>query len=389
MSNTVYNANNQQLNFDSTNVLNIVGNGKGNGDVVRFNSVITIGGQAIDAVVTTTLSGASVNPYDGTSAAPGQTAFFQPDLNVADPGVGGIGGVRFKIDFYKSGTFTGAGTGQAVTLQNVVVNSYDIDSTSSTSSQRQFQDFKGFAQYELATATQLTATVQSDGSVRFQYSPSGSPTNNGTYSADGYRVKVYYDSISSFELLTGATKAASGTWNGTAYFALDFSVGPNWTGATTLTGTPSANVSYSSGTFTEGVTNDGSISNAITLTLANDTYASDVVSSNRIVATNVPAGLTATFVRNSNTVITATLTGNASAHANANDINNLTFSFQNGAFVTHATAADVTGFTKGDLIVNFNDPSPALGYSTSTFTEAVANDGAISNTVTITLTNDT
>ena len=121
---TVFNANNQQLVFE--NKTTISGTGTGNGNIVRFNNVITIGGQAIDAVVTTTLAGATVSTYDGTSAG-GPTSFFGPSLSITAPtNVGDVNGVRFKIDFYLGGTYTGIGTGTAVTLQNVVVNSYDM-----------------------------------------------------------------------------------------------------------------------------------------------------------------------------------------------------------------------------------------------------------------------
>ncbi|EGV27573.1 FG-GAP repeat protein, partial [Thiorhodococcus drewsii AZ1] len=148
-------------------------------------------------------------------------------------------------------------------------------------------------------------------------------------------------------------------------------------------------LSYSTDTFVEDAANDGTISTAITITLSDDTFAADL--SDKIVATNVPAGLSASFVRTSDTVVTATLTGSATAHANADDIADLTVTFQDGAFVNTATAADVTGYAKSDLGIDFADPVPipALTYSTDTFVEAAANDGTISTAITITLSDDT
>ncbi len=147
-------------------------------------------------------------------------------------------------------------------------------------------------------------------------------------------------------------------------------------------------LSYSGNTFSESGANNGAISTSITITLTDDTFAANVVSSNLIAAANLPAGLTASFTRTSDTEITATLTGNATSHANANDISNLTFTFGDGAFTNTATAANVTGYRKSDLVVDFANP-PALSYSGTTFYEALANNGSISNTITITLTGDT
>lgn len=116
-------------------------------------------------------------------------------------------------------------------------------------------------------------------------------------------------------------------------------------------------LTYSASTFTEAGANDGSISTSLTITLAGDTFSSNVVSASKILATNVPAGLTANFVRTSATVVTVTLTGNASSHANANDISNLTFTFQDGAFANTSTASNVTNYLKSNLVVDFADPA--------------------------------
>ncbi|MEK6831321.1 MAG: hypothetical protein AABY17_01010, partial [Thermoproteota archaeon] len=103
-------------------------------------------------------------------------------------------------------------------------------------------------------------------------------------------------------------------------------------------------IAYSATTFTEAAANNGTVTTSVTLTLSGDTYSAGVVDNNKITASNVPAGLTANFVRTSDTVITATLTGTATAHANANDIANLTFTFADGAFTNTATAANVSNY---------------------------------------------
>ena len=43
---------------------NIIGDGKSNGNVVRYNTVATVAGIAIDAVITTSLTGTTISVYD-------------------------------------------------------------------------------------------------------------------------------------------------------------------------------------------------------------------------------------------------------------------------------------------------------------------------------------
>ncbi|WP_426077591.1 DUF4347 domain-containing protein, partial [Janthinobacterium sp. PSPC3-1] len=357
---TVYDAKWQPLNFNGTIGTGLTsisgsGTGKSDGDVMRFNSVITIDGQAVDAVVTTKLDRATISAYDSIDN-PSTTgaAYFQPNLNVTAGG----GGATFTIDFYKAGTYTGAGTGTAVTLQNVAVNSYDIDGVSSSNTDRQYQQFKGFSRYELSVNSQLVPTTQTDGSVTFQYvAASGFNNPSSTITGDAYRVKVYYDSMSSFQIKSGSNAVGTGTLDGRAYFALDFSVGPDWKGDTNKVETPAANIKYSTTNFTEAAANDGSFTMTSTITLANGSFSgSDGAALSGVTFSNTPAGLTAEITRTSATTATLKFTGNASAHSNANDISNFGVGFGNGAFSGVAASA-VTGAARADIVVDFADPA--------------------------------
>jgi hypothetical protein len=154
-------------------------------------------------------------------------------------------------------------------------------------------------------------------------------------------------------------------------------------------------LAYSAATFAEADANDGSIDNSspITITLTGDTFTGsdtdDFVSDGKIVVTNLPTTLTAVATRTSDTVLTVTITGTADAHEDANDVADLTFTFDDTAF-TLVDAANITNYAKADLAIDFAD-APVLAYSASTFTEAIANDGSIDNSspITITLTGDT
>ena len=114
-----------------------------------------------------------------------------------------------------------------------------------------------------------------------------------------------------------------------------------------------------SGEFSEAAANDGSVTgSSIVATLSDDTFNDPITLGTHIDVTNVPAGLTAAVNRDSDTVITVTLTGTADSHADANDVSNLTLTFQNGAFTTTSTASDVTNYSKTDGSIDFNDPEP-------------------------------
>ncbi|TQK04776.1 Ig-like domain-containing protein [Herbaspirillum sp. SJZ107] len=354
---TVFDAQQRQLSFQGGVLVARVGGlgdtsnpGTRTGDVVRFSNVITIGGQQINAEITTTLDRANITSYDFTDAnsTASEIASFQPQMKVTQAG----GGATFTVNFYTT-------SGAQATLQNVVVNSYDIDGVTNTSSDRQYQEFRGFAYYQ--SGSELKTQVQSDGSVRFQYDPaSGTPTNNTDTRNNNYRVQVFYDSMNSFQIRTGAVAAASGTFNGTAYFYLDFEL-HDW-GATKIA-SPAPKLSYANTTLTETDANNGAVmSTTITLSGSNAggsaaTFAG--VNGQELDASfsNLPAGLTAHVTRTSATTAQLSFSGNALAHTDANDIGNFGVTFNNGAFTSNLASA-VTGSSRADLGIDFNNPPP-------------------------------
>ena len=334
-----------QLTFEAAQAVNIIGDGTHNGDVVRYSNVVTVNGKAVDAVITTSgLTGATVTAFDSPGTPANLPKNFQPLLQVTQAG----GGVTFKVDFYEAGTYnSGTGSGVVVTLNNVVVNSYDIDAVGGAD--RQYQDFKGFNRYELASsaASTLSTTVLGDGSVRFQALTN---VNNSWIYSDDYRVKVYYDSMSSFQFRTGVANAGA-----TAHFSLQFDVGPDWSSPTVINDTPAPSLSYSPTSFTEAAANDGSVTTTSTITLSNGTFTgTDGQPLSGMSFANVPAGLTAVVTRVDATHATLSFTGSAIAHANANDLSNVTVSFGDAAF-TSGNASTVVGATRSDLSIDFND----------------------------------
>ena len=103
-------------------------------------------------------------------------------------------------------------------------------------------------------------------------------------------------------------------------------------------------------TLTEAEANDGSLASGdILVTITNGTLASDIAKGD-VTATNLPGNLDYTVTRNSDTQLTISINDNATNHANANDVNNLTFTIAQ-AKVTGAT----NNLTIDNISIDFND----------------------------------
>jgi len=147
-------------------------------------------------------------------------------------------------------------------------------------------------------------------------------------------------------------------------------------------------ITYSGTTFAEVAANDGRIATTNTITLAGDTFANTTYSAGTHFSTSgVPAGLSLALAYVSQTQIEVSLTGTASPHTAAAGTSEMGLTLADAIF-TLGSAADVSGYARGDLAVSFNDP-PVLAYAPATFLEAIANNGSIGNTVTVTLDGDT
>ena len=131
---------------------------------------------------------------------------------------------------------------------------------------------------------------------------------------------------------------------------------------------------WSGGGFVETAANDGSVTGSVTATLTGTRFHKNVQFYFASQPTNVPAGLVAIFtpiytVESRTTFIddrtrtryisgvTLTLTGKATEHDDVDDVSDLSVTFTNTAFVG-GNAGAVTGATKTDLVIDFNDPYP-------------------------------
>jgi hypothetical protein len=236
---TVYDANNGDITFLAANRTNQVGNGQSAGDVVLYTDVITIGSDEIDCIVRTlSINNASfslpfsaasgTNAFDYSSSSGGgmsanEDAFFSPTLNFNSGG----GYVAFRFEFIEDGSYSN-GSGTPVILENVSINTYDIDGNGGSGS-NQFNRFEKFSIAKYLSGTGSNIGVSFDASSDLTEFRSGSSSNTQTVTAAANRIEINYDRISNFEIQVGAEAS------GAAYFFLDFSPGPSWSPNTTLT----------------------------------------------------------------------------------------------------------------------------------------------------------
>ena len=242
---SVFNSNFNNISFLAANKVHKVGsNGSAVGNVTLYTNVITVAAQRIDCIVRTVSltngsfalpSGAPAGtiPFDYSSpTGSGLTAnldrFFSPMLTFNNGG----GSAKFKFEFILGNSYNNTThKGTPVIIQNINLNTYDIDGNDGTNS-NQYNEFGGFSSVTLS-ATPVTKVSYSyntsSGLTKFR---SNVTTNSTVATADPHRVMVKYNEVSTFEIMVGADGSNA------AYFMLDFGVGPNWGGTTNIYGTP-------------------------------------------------------------------------------------------------------------------------------------------------------
>ncbi|MEX2600381.1 MAG: invasin domain 3-containing protein [Balneolaceae bacterium] len=179
--------------------------------------------QQIDAIVrTVTMNRDDFQTYDADEQS---NVASQSDENWFMPLFGGGDGYTlFQFEFIEGGTYNNTtNTGNIVTLQNVIVNSFDIDGTGSGGT-NQYTEFGGFSKSELSPTTKLQ-TIYNDvtGLTTFKSTvTTNNLANPGTVAGDEFRVRVTYDELSIFRISMGSDGGVA------AYFGLQFAAGPQW-----------------------------------------------------------------------------------------------------------------------------------------------------------------
>ena len=200
------------LAFVKTNSTNLIGTGVAAGDVVLYKTVGVYGGVSVDAVVTTISVSGSVANYDNPGSASTAAGYLNNWM------INTVGGeARFRFEFFRSGTYTGANTGIPVVLQNVKITSIDLDCSSAAGSY-QYTDVTGFQKYAMMSPTNLAVqSMTGPNRVRFIANKTGSRS-----SVPEDQVMLKYDAVQRIEFSFGNVVAGS-----TNYFGLVFGGWPN------------------------------------------------------------------------------------------------------------------------------------------------------------------
>lgn len=114
-------------------------------------------------------------------------------------------------------------------------------------------------------------------------------------------------------------------------------------------------LSISPETFFESPGNLGAVAGTAVITLTGETFSSAVVSGGHVTLRNVPAGLAPVLIRDGDSQLSLTFTGNAGQHGNADDTANVAMAFGDGAF-TGGNAGLVDGADGLAVAIDFIDP---------------------------------
>jgi hypothetical protein len=251
MAQATYDANFNTLVFRNNSIEHKAGGNSltnsGANTIKVYRNVITIGSQAIDAVVRVVQYN-NVSDFitfdqsnaSGTGFSSNNDEFFSPFIEFGNNG----GNVIFNINFILGGSYSANSStfGTPVILQNIHINTYDIDGNGGTNS-NQFNEFGGFSSSEIANNANLTVNYNLNTNLtRFRSTVS---SNSSSITDRQHRIKVAYSYVSSFRINVGAGSS------GSAYFFLDLSPGPSFT-STVVSLAPNLDLN----TQTSGIHND-------------------------------------------------------------------------------------------------------------------------------------
>lgn len=135
-------------------------------------------------------------------------------------------------------------------------------------------------------------------------------------------------------------------------------------------------------TVNESGDNDGSIYDVQVVKITNGILAANLNSG--ITVNNLPAGLGIKVSRDNDTQFTISFTGKAIEHVSANDVINAGITIDKSRIIG-AIEDTITGC----FSFNFNNPAPVLTVVSPVLNEDFSNDGKVSQTQIITLTNGT
>lgn len=211
--------NNNKQSFKPNINTGSTSNGRNAGDVCVYSNVVTVGGQGIDCIVKTVSisSGSVIDIYDDNSSGGSGTpdSMFGPRATFPSGG----GSVKFEFTFITNGSYSNTSkTGTLVKLTNAVVNIFDID-ISTNSSSKQYNKIDRVFNYILGKNSHLTVSYDTANNMTQFLNSAGQSTS---FADDETRALINYDTLQTYNFIVGQTGS------GPAYYYIDFSLGPQW-----------------------------------------------------------------------------------------------------------------------------------------------------------------
>ena len=206
------------LNFDVTSmeVLNGVSTSAALGSVYLYPNAGVVEGVAVDAtfeIIAVDNTPSSFN-WDSPSAAQFSGVTLNQDMKDIIILNMDSADVTWRVSFWEAGTVAYSSpnvTGVSVTLQNVLVNAYDLDIN-------QWVAFSGFQSYEVNSTSPLAVSNLGSSSLVKFLGPSGN--YSGDESFEEGRVRVSYDQARSLDIRINAPSGA--------LYGLQFGAGIAW-----------------------------------------------------------------------------------------------------------------------------------------------------------------
>ena len=213
----LFDVNNQQLSFNNPPATLPTSLSTSPPQAILYTNVITLSGTQIDAIIRTeSVSGVTtLLSYDqpdasGSNFTGNSALWFSPQFSFSGTG----GAVTYKIEFILGGTYNSTTQkGTTVTLQNLILNTYDIDGNGTTGS-NQYNEFGGFSKYELANPTNIGVTYNSTTELTRFRSNLSSNTTDATDVKN--RVRISIGNASEVRVTVGGLS--------TAFFFIDFNI---------------------------------------------------------------------------------------------------------------------------------------------------------------------
>lgn len=234
----------------------------------------------------------------------------------------------------------------------------------------------GVDQFDLSTPFDITSTITHEGNYAFGFS---FRAYGMAFNEDGttlFTVSAQNDEVAQYTLSTPYDVTSTVTKEQAIFDVSSQDTSPTgiaFNGSGTMMyvvgdqGNDISQYIFNAKSFVEGPANDGQIGNTVDIHIDGETFTNSggtLTSPTNYSISGIPTGLGSIMnISSDGKKATLSLTGNANAHQDTNDVSDLIFTFNNSAF-TGGNAAGVSGAIaqSSQIAIDFNDNYPIVSY---------------------------